>query len=763
MWLQPVPLANETTLSISRMNSRSTTFFLICIICSVFQTSSALAQHSVARQWNEVLLEAIRKDNARPTVHGRNLFHTAIAMYDSWAIYDQTAAPYLLGETVHGFTCPFSGIADPANIQDAREATMSYAFYRLMRHRFTNSPGAAISIPLMDSLMIELGYDTAFASQDYSTGSAEALGNHLAQNLIDFGLQDNSNEQANYVNQFYQPSNTTLLPIVPGNPNTTDENHWQPLTLDVYIDQSGNIYPITTPEFLSPEWGTVHAFALSQDDLTIHSDGLNDYWAYHDPGTPPLLDTGNVDAMGELYQWNFSLVSIWSSHLDSTSNVMWDISPASIGNVQSYPTDQAAMPSFYNLYDGGDPGQGHALNPSTGQPYTPQMVPRSDYARVLAEFWADGPDSETPPGHWFTLLNYVSDHQDFEKKYEGIGDILPDLEWDVKSYFTLAGAVHDAAVTAWGVKGWYDYLRPISAIRFMSDLGQSTYDTLSNYHPAGIPLYEDYIEIVGENDPLAIMVLDTTWLDTVNFYMDTSYANAGKIKVFAWRGPDYIGNPDSSLAGVGWILAENWWPYQRPTFVTPPFAGFVSGHSTFSRAAAEVMEMLTGDPFFPGGMGEFTAPMNEFLVFEDGPSIDITLQWATYRDASDQCSLSRIWGGIHPPADDIPGRLMGAVIGPDAFELAKEYFEGSSIITGTDEAISEISIYPNPSADWCQINSKDEIMDYISVTDLSGKVLSTVIPSSKRYTLNCSNWSTGTYLINIGTEKGVHSKRLIIQ
>ena len=38
-----------------------------------------------------------------------------------------------------------------------------------------------------------------------------------------------------------------------------------------------------------------------------------------------------------------------------------------------------------------------------------------------------------------------------------------------------------------------------------------------------------------------------------------------------------------------WIRAANWLPYQRDTFVTPPFAGYISGHSTFSRAAAEVL------------------------------------------------------------------------------------------------------------------------------------------------------------------------------
>ena len=75
------------------------------------------------------------------------------------------------------------------------------------------------------------------------------------------------------------------------------------------------------------------------------------------------------------------------------------------------------------------------------------MVKRGDYTRVLAEFWADGPDSETPPGHWFTILNYVNDNPLLNKNFEGQNEALSDLEWDVKSYFTLSGAMHDAAGT----------------------------------------------------------------------------------------------------------------------------------------------------------------------------------------------------------------------------------------------------------------------------------------------------------------------------
>jgi len=621
---------------------------------------STIAQHSVAREWNETLLHAIRNDLARPTVHARNLFHTSVAMYDAWAIYDTIAQPFLLGKTVDGFMCPFDSIPVPQNIDSAREESISYAAYRLLRHRFQFSPGAINSLPTFDSLMTDLGYDIYYTSIDYSNGNPAALGNYIAQCLINFGLQDGSNELIGYENVAYEPVNPPLVMAFPGNPDIEDLNRWQPLTLDVFIDQSGNVIPFNTPEFLSPEWGQVTPFAMSSDDLTIYERDGFDYWVYHDPGAPPYIDTTTVGGLSEEYKWGFSLVAIWSSHLDHTNGDMIDISPASFGNIPdaTYPTTIAGLRDFYNRLDGGDPGTGYSVNPSTGQPYTPQIVPKGDYARVLAEFWADGPTSETPPGHWFTIMNYVHDHPDFERRYKGEGEIIDELEWDVRAYLTLAGAMHDAAVATWGIKGWYDYIRPVASIRGMIELGQSSDPNLPSYHPGGITLEPGFIELVDSTDILA----------------GDSLENVGKIKLYSWRGPDYIIDPDTTFAGVDWILGENWFPYQRPTFVSPNFAGYLSGHSTFSRAAADVLSLITGDEYFPGGMGEFQAPMNEFLVFEEGPSVDITLQWARYRDAADQTSLSRIWGGIHPPADDIPGRLIGSEIAVDVFELAESLF-----------------------------------------------------------------------------------------
>ena len=125
---------------------------------------------------------------------------------------------------------------------------------------------------------------------------------------------------------------------------------------------------------------------------------------------------------------------------------------------------------------------------------------------------------------------------------------------------------------------------------------------------------------------------------------------------------------------MGWILGSYWWPYQRPTFVTPPFGGYTSGHSCYSRAGATIMDKFTGSPYFPNGLGTFDCPQNEYLVFEEGPSVDLQFQWVSYYDASDQCSLSRIWGGIHPPMDDIPARKIGEVIGADALVAAKKFY-----------------------------------------------------------------------------------------
>jgi hypothetical protein len=612
--------------------------------------------HSVARLWNETLLEGIRNDFARPTVHARNLWHISAAMYDAWAAYDDTASTWLLGKTQFGFSCAMDLQNIPLDRHRAREQAISFAAYRLIRHRFANSPGAEYVAQIADELMAALGYDIDDTSTAYELGSPSALGNHIAACYIAYGLQDGSNEANNYAPLVYEVANPPIAVMDPGNPDIVDIDRWQQIKLELSIDQSGNVVD-SVQKFVGPEWGAVDTFSLTAADRSTCSRPGFDLPVFHDPGPPPLHVQAN-----EEYKWTHTFVARVSSQLadplTAPSVQMIDISPNNLGNIQSYPDNFAEVQAFYErmLVDGTTADTGYAVNPTTGAPYEEQIVPLVDYARTIAEFWADGPDSETPPGHWFVITNTINDHPLLVKRFEGAGPELGPLEWDVKVYFALGGAMHDAAVTAWGIKGCYDYVRPVSAIRAMADIAFQA----GTSDPDAIPLDPGLVEVVQPGDPLA----------------GANDENVGKIKLYAWRGPEYIGNTNFDRAGVDWILAENWWPYQRPTFVTPPFAGYISGHSTYSRTAAELLTLFTGDPYFPGGKSEFPAPMNQFLVFEDGPSVDLTLEWARYIDASDQCSLSRIWGGIHPPADDMPGRKIGMVLGPEAFNHAKDYFNG---------------------------------------------------------------------------------------
>ena len=125
--------------------------------------------------WNEALLQAIRTDLARPTVHARNLFHISAAMYDAWAIYSDKASTYLAGKELHGYRCSLDGFKASGDRQPAREEAISYAAYRLIRHRFRNSPGAAKSLPALDELMQKLEYDTTKESTDVAGGSAGGM------------------------------------------------------------------------------------------------------------------------------------------------------------------------------------------------------------------------------------------------------------------------------------------------------------------------------------------------------------------------------------------------------------------------------------------------------------------------------------------------------------------------------------------------------------------------------------------------------------
>jgi hypothetical protein len=574
---------------------------------------------SVARRWDEALLNAIRRALPAPTIHARNLFHTSAAMWDAWAAYDPNATGYFVHE---------KHTAD--DVTAAREEAISYAAYRVLVHRYLNAAGASDSIPEFDRLMADLCYPIGVTSTEGD--SPAAVGNRIASVVIEAGLADGSNEADGYASE-YEPVNPPLV-VTGSEIEMTDPNRWQPLQLEHMISQNGIPIENGVQQFIGPHWGHVTGFALPAGG----TDGLP-----MDPGDPPYLGDPASD---QAFKDSAVEVIRLSSLLDPAPGTMIDISPGTIGANALGTND----------------GHGYDRNPVTGEPYEGNLVNEGDFARALVEFWADGPQSETPPGHWNVVANTVSDSPGLELRVGGAGPQVDRLEWDVKMYFALNGAVHDAAIAAWGAKGYYDSVRPISMIRYMGSLGQSSDPDGPAYDPDGLPLVRGLVEVVTQESTAA------------GERHEALAGHEGEVAIYAWKGNP--ADPETETSGAAWILATEWVPYQRPTFVTPSFSGFVSGHSAFSRSAAEVLTAMTGSEFFPGGLSEWTIAAGSLDV-EAGPTQDVTLQWASYYDAADQAGVSRLFGGIHIAADDFGGRQVGSVCGLQAWALAQRYFEGS--------------------------------------------------------------------------------------
>ena len=219
-----------------------------------------------------------------------------------------------------------------------------------------------------------------------------------------------------------------------------------------------------------------------------------------------------------------------------------------------------------------------------------------DRQKVIADYWADGPNSEQPPGHWALFAQFVSarDHHT--------------LDDDVKMFFALSNAMLDAGIAAWDAKRAYDSVRPVTAIPL---------------------LYK------------------------------------GKT-IRSWGGP---GKGTVEIDGARWI------PYQPTTFPTPPFPDYVSGHSTYSAAAARILILWTGSDRF--GNSVTIAPGTSKIEPGVTPVQAVTLKWETFTDAANEAGMSRRYGGIHFRAADLAGRLLGRFVATQAWQKAQSYFDGT--------------------------------------------------------------------------------------
>lgn len=179
----------------------------------------------------------------------------------------------------------------------------------------------------------------------------------------------------------------------------------------------------------------------------------------------------------------------------------------------------------------------------------------------IALFWADGPGTATPPGHWMVVAQGIS-------RDRGLS-----LLENARLFALLGIAVADAGIVAWDVKYRYSNWRPITGIQHA----------------------------------------------------------------------DQDGNPET--------VADPTWESLIPT---PPFPSYISGHSTFSSAAARVIALFFG------------TDQIAFDTTSDGLP-GVTRSFDSLSEAAEEAGQSRVYGGIHWQFDNQEGLASGRALGEHVF------------------------------------------------------------------------------------------------
>jgi hypothetical protein len=153
-----------------------------------------------------------------------------------------------------------------------------------------------------------------------------------------------------------------------------------------------------------------------------------------------------------------------------------------------------------------------------------------------------------------------------------------------------------------------------------------------------------------------------------------------------WAGPG---------KGVTNVLGDDWHPYSPSTFITPPFPGYVSGHSTISGGCAEILKLFTGsdkcgfvEPRTAGELTEqgFTClqmqqldgrPLAE-IIGEEHATCEIELPIPTFTEAAEMAGISRVMGGYHIQADNVAGLKLGRDVAKYIWPEIQKYFDGTA-------------------------------------------------------------------------------------
>jgi hypothetical protein len=532
---------------------------------------------NVVCDWNNTALAEVRLSKSLrngPPIVARALAIAHTCMYDAWAAYDGVA---VATTDING-----SRRRPPAEHTDANKAkAISFAAYLCLRNLYPDGslpPTSAQPSVRLNAALVKHGYALAetCASEEACRKSdpttPAGIGNIAAQAVIDVRRHDGSNQYGDLTAPCPVPTPSPLPCAATANGQTSKHQTPSPGEVWAYTDYIGADYDPYVPT--NPLMGYCNALVAVCERQDIVDPN---HWQ------PLIFSNGQacLDANAGTEETCPGIQVFIAPH--------WArVTPFALTSADQFDNRLTVPPPDY-LKNHGQ----YQKDVNEMIKFSRDLTTRH---KVIVEYWADGPASELPPGHWGLFAQFVS-----KRDQHGI-------DQDVKMFFAMHNASFDAGIVAWHIKRKYNGVRPITAIRF-TKRGQT---------------------------------------------------------IRAWGGPGHLTEN---------IPGEKWSPYNPGTNLTPPFPGYFSGHSVFSRSSATVLQMFTGSDVFgfstviPTGFGR---------VEPDIPPAPMTLSYATFDDAANEAGLSRLFGGIHFSDDNTTAQSVGRLIGQQAWEKAQTYFNGTA-------------------------------------------------------------------------------------
>ncbi|HEV3497225.1 MAG TPA: vanadium-dependent haloperoxidase [Actinomycetes bacterium] len=293
-----------------------------------------------------------------------------------------------------------------------------------------------------------------------------------------------------------------------------------------------------------------------------HKDGSNQLGGYAD--TTGYQPVNTPDKVIDRWRWQPLRVPLGTGNPQRALTPQWyQVTP--FGMTSSYGRDVPGPPEL----------PGGEWSATDIEDLAKETADLDDPSKIKAEYWADGPRSEFPPGHWAVFAQATS-----RKRGHSLDD-------DVKLFFALGNALMDASIAAWAWKYKYDYVRPITAIR-EHYRGQRIVSWLGPYKGYGLVNGENWIPYQE------LTVVTPPFPEYLSGHSTFSGAGARILSMFT--GSDAFGASVTVRAGTSRIEPRT------PSHPGTPAKDVTLSWPTFSAAAGEAgMSRRYGGIHFQSG------------------------------------------------------------------------------------------------------------------------------------------------------------------